>query len=37
MVLDQLCRIMIGREERILALAKRYFTPEDLLASRDVS
>lgn len=32
MVLDQLCRIMIGREERILALAKRYFTLEDLLA-----
>ncbi len=31
-VLDQLCRVMIGREERILALAKRYFTLEDLLA-----
>ncbi len=31
-VLDQLCRIMIGREERILGLAKQYFTLEDLLA-----
>ncbi len=31
-VLDQLCRIMIGREERILGLAKKYFTLEDLLA-----
>jgi hypothetical protein len=31
-VLDQLCRIMIGREERIVALAKKHFTLEDLLA-----
>ena len=31
-LLDQLCRIMIGREERIIALAKKYFTLEDLLA-----
>lgn len=30
--LDHLCRIMIGREERILGLAKKYFTLEDLLA-----
>ncbi len=31
-VLDQLCGIMIGREERMLALAKKYLTLEDLLA-----
>lgn len=31
-LLDQLCRIMIGREERIIALARKYFTLEDLLA-----
>jgi hypothetical protein len=30
--LDHLCRIMIGREERILELAKTYFSVDDLLA-----
>lgn len=30
-VLDQLCRIMIGRDERILDLAKRYLSLQDLL------
>ena len=30
-VLDHLCQIMIGREERILALARKYFSLEDLL------
>ncbi len=28
---ERLCRIMIGREERILSLAQRHFTLEDLL------
>lgn len=31
-VLDHLCKIMIGREERILALAKKHFALEDLIA-----
>ncbi len=31
-VLDHLCQIMIGREERILALARQYLTLEDVLA-----
>ncbi len=30
-VLEQLCRIMIGREQRILNLAKAYFSLDDLL------
>jgi hypothetical protein len=30
-VLDHLCQIMIGREERILGLARKYFSLEDLL------
>jgi hypothetical protein len=30
--LDRLCRIMIGREPRIIDLAKTYFSLEDLLA-----
>ncbi len=30
--LDHLCRIMIGREQRIIDLAKVYFSLEDLLA-----
>jgi len=30
-MLDRLCRIMVGREKRILDLAKRFFTLEDLL------
>ena len=28
---DQLCRIMLGREPRMMALVKRYFTLEDLI------
>jgi hypothetical protein len=30
-MVDQLCRVMIGREDRILSLARAYFTLEDLL------
>ncbi len=30
-MLDHLCRIMVGREKRILELAKQYFTLEDIL------
>jgi hypothetical protein len=30
-MVDQLCRLMIGREDRILSLARAYFTLEDLL------
>jgi len=30
--LDRLCRVMIGRDERILTLAKKHFTLEDLCA-----
>jgi len=30
-MIDQLCRLMIGREDRILSLARAYFTLEDLL------
>lgn len=33
--IDQLCRIMIGREQRILSLAKKYFSLEDLLAIKN--
>lgn len=32
MTLDRLCRIMIGRDERMLALAEKHFTLPDLLA-----
>jgi hypothetical protein len=31
-MVDQLCRFIIGRDERILDLARRYFSLEDLLA-----
>jgi len=31
-MVEQLCRLLIGRDERILALARRYFTLADLLA-----
>lgn len=31
-MVDQLCRVMIGREDRILSLARAYLTLEDLLA-----
>lgn len=30
-MVEQLCRLMIGRDERMLALARRYFTLADLL------
>ncbi|NJC87813.1 MAG: phosphoenolpyruvate synthase [Desulfuromonas sp.] len=30
-MIDQLCRVMIGREDRILSLARAYLTLEDLL------
>ncbi len=30
-MLEQLCRMLIGRDDRILALARRYFTLEDLI------
>lgn len=30
-MVDQLCRIMIGREDRILSLARAYFTLDDLV------
>ncbi len=30
--LDRLCKIMIGRDDRILSLAKKYFTLDDLCA-----
>jgi hypothetical protein len=30
-MVDQLCRLMIGREDRILSLARAYFSLEDLL------
>jgi len=30
-MIDQLCRLMIGREDRILSLARAYFSFEDLL------
>jgi hypothetical protein len=30
-MIDQLCRLMIGREDRILSLARAYFSLEDLL------
>jgi hypothetical protein len=31
-MVEQLCRLLIGRDERILALARRHFTLADLLA-----
>lgn len=31
LTIDRLCKIMIGREQRILSLAKRHFTLEDLI------
>ena len=31
----QLCRLLIGRDERILALARRYLTLDDLLGIKD--
>jgi pyruvate phosphate dikinase-like enzyme len=31
----QLCRLLIGREERMLALARRYFTLDDLLRIKE--
>jgi hypothetical protein len=31
-MVEQLCRLLLGRDERILALARRHFTLEDLLA-----
>ncbi len=34
-MIDLLCRIMIGRDERILSLAKTYFTLQDLLEIRN--
>ncbi len=33
-MIDQLCRALIGREERMLTLARRHFRLEDLLAIR---
>ncbi|TAK84755.1 MAG: phosphoenolpyruvate synthase [Betaproteobacteria bacterium] len=30
-MVEQLCRLLLGRDERILALARRYFTLDDLL------
>jgi hypothetical protein len=34
-MVEQLCRLLIGREERILALARRYLTLDDLLAIQE--
>ncbi len=34
-MIGQLCRLLIGRDERILALARRYFTLGDLLAIKE--
>ncbi len=31
-MVEQLCRVMMGRDERILAMARHYFALEDLLA-----
>lgn len=31
-MVDRLCRVMVGRDERMLALADRYFSLDDLLA-----
>ncbi len=32
---EKMCGVMIGREEKMLELARRYFTAEDLLAIKD--
>ena len=32
---ERMCSVMIGREEKMLELAKKYFTVEDLLAIKD--
>lgn len=34
-MVEQLCRLLIGRDERILALAHRYFDLDDLLAIKE--
>jgi hypothetical protein len=34
-MVEQLCRLLIGRDERILALAHRHFTLDDLLAVQE--
>ncbi|MDP2239635.1 MAG: PEP/pyruvate-binding domain-containing protein [Burkholderiales bacterium] len=34
-MVEQLCRLLIGRDERILALARRHFTLEDLLEIKE--
>ncbi len=34
-IIDQLCQIMISRDERLLALARKYFTLEDLIEIHD--
>jgi len=34
-MVEQLCRLLIGRDERILALARRYLTLNDLLAIKE--
>ena len=34
-MVEQLCRLLIGRDERILGLARRYFTLADLLAIKE--
>ncbi|MCX7141860.1 MAG: phosphoenolpyruvate synthase [Proteobacteria bacterium] len=34
-MLEQLCKLLIGRDERILSLAKRYFTLNDLLEFKE--
>lgn len=34
-MVEQLCRLLIGREERMLALARRYFTLDDLLGIKE--
>ena len=34
-MVEQLCRLLIGRDERILALARRHFSLDDLLAIQE--
>lgn len=34
-MIDQLCRMLLGRDERILALARKYFTLADFLEMRN--
>jgi len=34
-MIDQLCKLLIGRDERILSLARRYFTLNDLLEIKE--